>query len=732
MYKSLLLTFICFILINTVSIAQNNLVTYAGNEGKETFYDILQLSDGTFIVTGYSDNLNWINNNVPIYELSFSGNIPNALGTNKYGILMHFSNNFNSLLEVVHFPQGAVEDIRFIKTNSAPYCETEDLYISCNTSDTDNNNGGYLLAKLNKNFINGIPSSLIWSTNVWAKSGPKDYHPWDVSSDGRIYYISGEAYGYDWSAIYCLNEYGQRTVVENWRTHWLKNGTEWKGGRASENPNGGSDSVKYSGIVLKVWGRCDLRSWTETEYNTFYEDGNGGTRKGKWPADVLFSGPCDPLNPSANGPGYTGYSSEACCPVWGGNSIVVDRRNGNFYIGMSFKSYFNPQNTPDFEPAVIAMSPSGEMTWWSRLYHEITPQGDTVGSIPDQYIDALAIDYQSNKLVVGARTHGNNTQNFWNGNVIENNPQAFGFQNQFTGTNGDIHLSWLGKLQLTDGKLANCTYMGEMTESTGSIGTPHPDPNLDGWSNPNTGWPNVNTTRMAKNNIKVTSSGDVCVLSVGRRTITTANAYQKMVKPTFGGKSCWNSFVRIYDNEFHVPKYSSLIVGAWDTLTQEGGANTEMFGVFKTAQGVVAVGRHTANVNGISNGNNLPVINVPEWGANTPQNESAILVYYKSENLFNPNDSSQVVITTTNKLPINNGLSIYPTPTSNEIKINLNGVTINNEAFQFSIFDQLGRLVLKGTTSNQTIYTGDLNNGTYYLKLANNNHEFICKMVVIK
>ena len=46
--------------------------------------------------------------------------------------------------------------------------------------------------KLNHNFINGTPSALDWLQVVWAKSGPKDYHPWDVTNDGRVL-CSGEA-----------------------------------------------------------------------------------------------------------------------------------------------------------------------------------------------------------------------------------------------------------------------------------------------------------------------------------------------------------------------------------------------------------------------------------------------------------------------------------------------------------------------------------------------------------
>jgi len=711
--------------------AQSNIVTYAGGSGKETFYDVMQITDGTFLVTGYAQDLSWTGA-APQVQLTYTASIPNALGTNRYGFILHLSSNLQTILQVIHFPQGAVEDIRFIKTNSQPYTPTGDLYISCNTADNDANNGGYIIAKLNHNFINGIPSSLEWVNVVWAKSGPKDYHPWDVTSDGRVYYISGEAHGYDWSAIYCLNQNGQRMVVNNWRTHWLTNGNEWKGTPASANPLGSIDSVNYSGIVLKITGRCELRSWTTTDFNTILPDGKGETKKGKWPADFLFDSPCDPNSPTATGPGYNGYSYASGSPVWGGSCLCIDKRDNHVYLGMNFKSFYNPTPTPDFEPAVIAFDDSGSMLWWSRLYHEITPAGDTVGSIPDQYVDALAIDYANNKLVVGARAHGNNTENFWEGNTIASNGSAYGFQNQFTGTNGNIHESWLGKLQLSDGTLTNSTYMAELAEGTTGLGTPHADPNLDGWPDPNTGWPDVNTTRIAKNNMKVTSGGDVVVIAVGRRTITTANAYQKMVKPFYGGLSAWNSFVRVYDNQFHVPKYSSLVVGVWDTLTQAGGGNTELYGVYKTANGVICVGRQNADSSGNALGNNIPVVNVTPWGTSTPQNESAILVYYTATNLYNQNDS--IVASSVNNLATENNqrVNVFPNPNSGTFNLSLNLHPASNTQMKYFIRDILGRVVSTGEYDLHSSIETDLPNGFYMLELNSGTQRFYSNFVIEK
>jgi hypothetical protein len=692
---------------------QENILTYAGNGGKECFYDVTQLNDGTVLVCGYAENLDWVPPQTTTVQINPNSSIPNALGTNRYGIILHLTPDLSQILELVHFPQGSVEDIRFLKTNSLPYQTTGDLFISCNTSDTYNNNGGYIIAKLNGNFVNQVPNQTEWIQVVWALSYAKEAHPWDVNSLGEVYYVSGEAHGYDWSAMYCLDQNGLRKPVENWRTHWLTNNTEWKGTPASTNPLGSISNVKYSGIVFKYQNRCDLRSWTQAAFDETIADGNGGTKKGRWPADFLFSGPCDPSNPTAVGPGYNGYSPESCCPVWGASSISIDRRNNHVYLGMNFKSFYHPANTPDFEPAVICFDETGALQWWSRLYHEITPIGDTVGSIPDQYVDALAIDYTNNYLVVGARAHGNNTENFWEGNTIFSNPSAQGFQNQFTGTNGNIHESWIGKLKLSDGALAHSTYVAEYAEATTNFGPPHPDPNLDSWPNPNFGWPDVNTTKIAKNNMKVSSSGDVLIAAVGRRTITTSNAYQKMVKPTWGGLSAWNSFVRLYQSDLNVPKYSSLIVGVWDTLDQTGGGNTEIYGVYKTSTGIIAVGRQTADATTqLSNGNPIPVTNVPNWASTQPLGESAIIAYYKSSNMYNVNDSIYQMSGLSNyeQQPF----EIYPNPGESKLTV------VSPIIGELLIFDQFGRKLAEFEKEKE-IFQMNLESypkGYYFMKLG--------------
>jgi Secretion system C-terminal sorting domain len=613
--------------------AQNR-VTYAGGSGNETFHDVTQLSDGTFLVAGSATSLAWVDPSVSRTILS-AGGIKNASGTNVYGFIMQLNANLSSVLRLVHFPQGAVEDIKFMKFTSRAGQTTGDMFISGTTKDTKANNGGYFVAKLNNNFVNGTPTALTWERPIWAEGDVQLAHPWDVGSDGKVVYIQGQYNAADWSGLYRMNTSGADEVVEKFTTHWKIGGGEHYG-TASANPTGGAAGLQYSGVVLKIGNRCSLRSWTTADFNAVIPDENGGTKKGKMPLDVFYNSPCTPNVGPTTGGGYTGYSVNT--QTLGATSITIDRRDNRFYLGMNIKSKL-PDGNPDFEPTVMAFDVDGTIKWWSRLYHETTPAGANVNSSPDQYVDALAIDYAANTLVVAARSHGNNVENLWEGNTIAANPSASAFQNQFTGTNGNIHLQWLGKLRLTDGQLQRSTYFGEYNEGANNYGTASTDPNMDNFPNPNLGWANLNTTRIPKNTIKTTADGSVCVVAVGRRTMTTANAFQKMPLPSTGLTGSWNHFVRVYKPDFTAPLYSSMVVGQWNTATGVGGDNIALNAVWKTQTGVVVVGKAT------SGGNAMPTANVPTWGSATENGaESAILAYLSATNLYNADDGMAVVV----------------------------------------------------------------------------------------
>lgn len=705
MTKFIILSY--FLLLSTLITAQNR-VTYAGGSGKETFYDVAQLSNGTFLVAGSATDLAWIPPSVSKTILPV-GTIKNGSSTNVFGFLIQFSSDLTTILQVVHFPQGAVEDIKFIKFTSRAGATTGDLFISGTTKDTRANNGGYFVAKLNKNFVNGVPNALTWVRPIWAEAEIQAAQPWDVGSDGKVVYVTGQYNAADWAALHRTNTTGDDEVIENFTTHWKVGGGEHIG-VASANPTTGAAGLLYSGVVLKTGNRCSLRSWTTADFEAIKPDENGGTKKGKMPLDVFYNSPCTPNVGPTNGRGYTGYA--IATQTLGATCVTIDRRDNRFYLGMNIKSSL-PSGEPDFEPTVIAFNVDGAIRWWSRLYHEIQPNGTLVNSSPDQYVDALAVDYAANTLVVAARCHGNNVENFWEGNTIAANPTASAFQNQFTGTSGNIHLQWLGKLRLNDGQLQRSTYFGEYVEGANNYGAAHPDPNLDGFPNPNTGWANLNTTKITKNSLKTTADGSVCVIAAGRRTITTANAFQKMPLPSTNLTGSWNEFVRVYKPDFTVPLYSSLLTGQWNTATGAGGSNVNLFGVWKTQNGVVVVGR--AN----TGGNALPTVNIPSWGsASENGTQSAVLAYLTATNLTNVADGA--LTNPSVEVSAVSTLKVYPNPANDVLTIE------NSEGKTVEIMDILGHIVLlEKNATRSTVHIAHLQSGVYFVKVGQFMQKFI-------
>lgn len=173
------------------------------------------------------------------------------------------------------------------------------------------------------------------------------------------------------------------------------------------------------------------------------------------------------------------------------------------------------------------------------------------------------------------------------------------------------------------------------------------------------------------------------------------------------------------------------MVGVWDTLTQAGGGNTELFGVCKTSQGVICVGRQTADGNGAATGNNIPVTNVPLWGSTVPQNETAILVYYQAANLYDPNDSPFVTgINQTNLNADANDIMVYPNPASTTLHVSFSNENLANVKWRYVLTDMLGRTIEQGDLFNNTIDCSKYSAGPYLLQLSNLKYFFSRKIVL--
>jgi hypothetical protein len=303
--------------------------------------------------------------------------------------------------------------------------------------------------------------------------------------------------------------------------------------------------------------------------------------------------------------------------------IAIDRRDNSVFIGYSTQSRL-PDGSPDFEPAVVALEADGRLRWWSRLYPERleNPAGGYVQtSSPDQYVDHLAVDETHDRLLVVARSHGNQVINFWSGDAVAAAPGAHGYQNRFTGTSGNIHVSWLGAFALHSNALRAATWVAEYADP-GGCATPSADPNMDGWPSPNCGWPDLNTTRV--NDLTVDALGRPVLVGVGKRTVTTALAHQKDPKPA-ASVAAWNAFVRVYDADLSGVAYSSLLTGPWDPATGAGGDNTDLLAVAPLPGAVFVAGGHRADPTTLAAGGNpVPVAAVPAWASAAPSGASAL------------------------------------------------------------------------------------------------------------
>lgn len=582
-------------------------VFYAGDESGMRFKCVLALSDGTLLLGGGCKDLKWLPAGVTARALGG----PQIEGGERTPFLLHVSADLSRVLDVVTLAAGSADGIDAVRTTSLPDARTGELFLSGATKK------GYFLAKLDGDFLDRPPASLRWCHAVMASGSIREDQPWDVSADGRVVYGTGMPHSYDWVSVERLTPDGLPDVVPQWRRHWCAgaDGKEYEFGGTADHATG---RVVRSAIVLKVWGRGDFRSWTREDFLARSSDGNGGQKQGRWPFDAMFEGYVDtatdktvPVN--ADKRGYYGYrwSSTPCANV---GAIAVDRRTGAMYIGGNNKSRL-PDGQPDFEPWLAAMDRDGRLLWWQRLY----PESKGV-STPDQYVDALAVDYsvatnRGGALVVVARCHGNNVNNYWRGNEIKHaGNRGHGFQDGFTGTHGNMHYQWIGKLDLS-GEMLNATYLGEYGEGAQHGDQPFTEPLLSHWPRFTSGWPDLNTTRI-RPLVAMDEKGSLYLTAIGRRVITTSNAFMAMPSPLAdkGAIGIWSSFVRVYTPDLAMLRYSSLLSGSWDWQTGKGGSDVTLEAAVPVPGGLVVVGYAPVGKNGKPEGDEMPTRNVPAWG----------------------------------------------------------------------------------------------------------------------
>lgn len=631
------------------------LATLAGGTGTEEFKDVMELSDGTVLVAGSAQDLDWITApKVQWQPLS----LPHR-NTGRTAFLMRLSSNLRTVLGVWHLPPGQVHDFRWIKGTHKPGSATGALYLSgaCDTT-----SGDYFIAKLDSNFVSSTPSGFAWIRLARASGSHGDnlgLQPWDAGGDGRVVFTdeTGGAL-----RVFFLDAAGQLMKLPALRgSHWAASVALDTANR-QEGIGSGLPGTTVSGITFPT----DLRSWTDIDRLAILPDGNGRIKRGTWPLD-LFTAVRD-RNGGTEGTieyGYTGYRSVGRFRIGG---IAVNRETNDFTIGFNIQSRFwdtaAGKEQPDFEPAVVSHAADGSLKWWSRLYHEVidtngngqVDPGETRLSSPDQYVDGLALDYSAtpHRIVVLARCHGNNSENLWRGNTIAASPGATSFHHQFTGTEGDIHIGWIGKLRETDGTLLHASYLAGFFRNTTLTQAPYGDPHLDGWPSHNNGWPNLTSTRAEPGNLRTDPAGRVYLTGIGPRMVTTANAWQKLPKITSTvneGISPWAQFVRVMAPALDTLTYSSALTGAWTYPTpggQPAGAdNTDLYGVFPVTGGLIVVGRQR------DAGNPVPTTAVPPWGTATPSGISALLARLP----FESNNSTVETVTFSQWINTQSGLN---------------------------------------------------------------------------
>jgi hypothetical protein len=526
--------------------------------------DAVYLDDGTVVLVGATDDPGWlagVPNNTLTVDSSVSGIDNSADSLNRVGFILALNSSAGAGLAPIHvtlFEAGAVAGVSRIRTSSGPGVSSMALFISGQVSSASVGSA-YFIAKLNRNFVRGHPTAILWQRTIRAGGQLAVRQPWDVAADGNVTLVAtAVGGGNSWSEVWSLDPGGHNRVVSQWREHYLAGGASVH--HASPAPSLAVRSV----VVLDSSGpHCGLRSWSTSDFLSYDSDlglgQQGAARRGSWPWDLLFNQRCDTASPSSmtnSGDGYTGASWSGGMAV--ATSLVIDRSSGDIYLGMHATA------SPGAMPAVVSWSSTGELRWWSRLMAQ-----NSLASNSEYAVPSLAIDTSGQRLMLLATTRGPTdiARSFWS-------PGITAFQSVLGGLGGTaITSTWIGGLSLANGTLQAATHLAELSLSLGSSG----DEGLVGYADGTmlSGFPNLNQLPpsvvglgdTACVDIRCDELGQVYVAcSAGAHTATTRGAFHQNVNVSGlgadSGSSVANHFVRVYNPSLSAVQYSSLIGGS--------------------------------------------------------------------------------------------------------------------------------------------------------------------------